>query len=177
MAEAPVIAFFPEASFGAALNCVGIARALQARGARPVFICHPGFTGIFADYGFQEYHLPATGAPQPADYWQDFIRRHLPHFNLAPADQIETYVAPTWEAIVDTAIQAEAPLAALLTRLRPDAVVLDNVVMFPAIARAGCPWVRVVSCAETEVPDDAVPPYCSGLASADAEGHAAWLAL
>ncbi|MCB2103963.1 MAG: glycosyltransferase [Rhodobacteraceae bacterium] len=176
MAEAPVIAFFPEASFGAALNCVGIARALQARGARPVFICHPGFTGIFADYGFQEYHLPATGAPQPADYWQDFIRRHLPHFNLAPADQIETYVAPTWEAIVDTAIQAEAPLAALLTRLRPDAVVLDNVVMFPAIARAGCPWVRVVSCAETEVPDDAVPPYCSGLASADAEGHAAFRA-
>ncbi|MCV2869008.1 glycosyltransferase [Defluviimonas sp. WL0002] len=176
MADAPVIAFFPEASFGAALNCVGIARALRARGARPVFICHPGFTGIFADYGFQEHHLPAVGAQPSADYWQEFIRRHLPHFNLSPIDQIETYVAPTWEAIVDTAIRAEAPLAALLARMRPDAVVLDNVVMFPAVARAGCPWVRVVSCAETEIADKAVPPYCSGLASDDTAGWAAFKA-
>ncbi|MCY1126486.1 glycosyltransferase [Frigidibacter sp. RF13] len=175
MPDAPLIAFFPEASFGAALNCVGIARELQSRGARPVFICHPGFTGIFADYGFQEYHLPSTGPAQPADYWQAFIRRHLPHFNLSPIDQIETYVAPTWEAIVDTAIAAEAPLAALLARLRPDLIVLDNVVMFPAIARAACPWVRIISCAETELADETVPPYLSGLASDDRTGRAAFL--
>ena len=175
MSAAPTIAFFPEASFGAALNCVGIARALKERGARPVFICHAGFTGIFADYGFQEYHLPVSGAPVPEDYWQDFIRRHLPHFDLDPIDQIETYVAPTWEAIVDTAVQAEAPLRALLNRLRPDAIVLDNVVMFPAIARAGCPWIRVISCAETELPDPDVPPYLSGLAVGDAAGRRAFL--
>ena len=45
----PTIALFPEASFGAALNCVGIAQALQARGARAVFICNAGFSGVFAD--------------------------------------------------------------------------------------------------------------------------------
>lgn len=175
MSDTPTIAFFPEASFGAALNCVGIARALKERGARPVFICHAGFTGIFADYGFQEYHLPVSGAAVPEDYWQDFIRRHLPHFDLDPIDQIETYVAPTWEAIVDTAVQAEAPLRALLNRLRPDAVVLDNVVMFPAIARAGCPWIRVISCAETELPDPDLPPYLSGLAAGDVAGRGAFL--
>lgn len=175
MPDAPLIAFFPEASFGAALNCVGIARAAQALGARPVFICHPGFTGLFADYGFREYHLPAHGAAQPNDYWQAFIRRHLPHFSLSPVDQIETYVAPTWDAIVDTAIAAEAPLAALLARLQPDLIVLDNVVMFPAIQRARCPWVRIVSCAETELPDANVPPYLSGLGAADTGGRAAFL--
>ena len=156
MPRNPTIALFPEASFGAALNCVGIAQALRARGARPVFICHAGFSGVFADYGFQEYQLP-TDAPlsdsERQSYWQAFVRRHLPHFKLSPIDQLETYVAPTWEAIVDTAINAEAPLRQLLPRLKPDAVVLDNVVMFPAIAAAGCPWVRVVSCAETELPD------------------------
>ena len=167
MSGTPTIAFFPEASFGAALNCVGIARAVKARGARPVFICHAGFSGVFAEYGFQEYHLPVAGGPVPETYWQDFISRHQPHFNLDPADQIETYVAPTWEAIVETAEQAEAPLFALLQRLRPDAVVLDNVVMFPAIMRAGCPWVRVISCAETELPDSNVPPYLSGLPGDD----------
>ena len=39
--------------------------------------------------------------------------------------------------------------------------------MFPAIIRAGCPWVRVVSCAETELPDAQVPPYLSGLEPGD----------
>ena len=163
--RAPVVAFFPEASFGAALNCVGIAQALAARGARPLFICHPGFTGIFAGYGFAEVHLPGPAAS--SDYWQDFIDRHRPHFGLSPLDQLDTYVAPTWEAIVDTVIEAEEPLTQAIAQARPDLLVLDNVVMFPAVARAGCPWVRVVSCAETEVPDANVPPYLSGLSTED----------
>ncbi|TGQ77577.1 MULTISPECIES: glycosyltransferase [unclassified Mesorhizobium] len=166
----PTIALFPEASFGAALNCVGIAQALRAKGARPVFICHAGFSGVFADYGFQEYQLPTEEPLSDSErqsYWQAFVRRHLPHFRLSPIDQLETYVAPTWQAIVDTAVNAEAPLRQLLARLKPDAVVLDNVIMFPAIAAAGCPWVRVVSCAETELPDNAVPPYLSGLGAGD----------
>lgn len=166
----PTIALFPEASFGAALNCVGIAQALRAKGARPVFICHAGFSGVFADYGFQEYQLPTEEPLSDSErqsYWQAFVRRHLPHFRLSPIDQLETYVAPTWQAIVDTAVNAEAPLRQLLARLKPDAVVLDNVIMFPAIAAAGCPWVRVVSCAETELPDAEVPPYLSGLGAGD----------
>ncbi|TRC96521.1 glycosyltransferase [Mesorhizobium sp. WSM4303] len=171
----PTIALFPEASFGAALNCVGIAQALRARGARPVFICHAGFSGVFADYGFQEYQLPTNEPLSDSDrqsYWQAFVRRHLPHFRLSPIDQLETYVAPTWQAIVDTAVNAEAPLRQLLARLKPDAVVLDNVIMFPAIAAAGCPWVRVVSCAETELPDAEVPPYLSGMAADDPQREA-----
>jgi MGT family glycosyltransferase len=171
----PTVALFPEASFGAALNCVGIAQALRARGAKPVFICHAGFSGVFADYGFQEIPLPVDEALTDSErqtYWQDFVNRHLPHFRLSPLDQIETYVAPTWEAIVDTAIKAEAPLRQVLARLKPDIVVLDNVVMFPAVASAGVPWVRVVSCAETELPDVNVPPYLSGLAAEDIDGRA-----
>jgi MGT family glycosyltransferase len=164
--RSPTIAFFPEASFGAALNCVAIAQALVRRGAVPVFICHPGFTGIFADYGFKEYHLPTAqmnDEPGVADYWQAFINRHLPHFDLPPLAQLPTYVGPTWEAIVDTVIAAEEGLVETLAQIRPDAIVLDNVIMFPAVARAGCPWIRVVSCAETELPDPWVPPYLSGL--------------
>jgi MGT family glycosyltransferase len=168
MSQGPVVAFFPEASFGAALNCVALAQALARRGAVPVFICHPGFSGTFADYGFKEIPLPQPMASgTAADYWQSFINRHLPHFNLSPLDQLATYVGPTWEAIVDTAIAAETGLGLILSQIRPDLIVLDNVIMFPAIANAGCPWVRVISCAETELPDANVPPHLSGLAIAD----------
>ncbi|WP_324752738.1 glycosyltransferase [Roseovarius sp. Pro17] len=171
MTRRPEIALFPEASFGAALNCVGIAQELQRQGANPVFICHAGFTGVFAEYGFKEYHLPehpGSSAESIEDYWQDFINTHLPHFDLDPLAQLPTYVGPTWKAIVETVIAAEDDLARLLAQIRPDAIVLDNVIMFPAIANAGCPWIRIVSCAETEIPDPAVPPYLSGLAPGDA---------
>ena len=166
----PVIAFFPEASFGAALNCVGIAQELQRMGATPVFICHPGFGGVFSEYGFKEFGLPGTetgDSKTAAESWQHFISVHLPHFNLDPRDQLAEYVAPTWEAIVDTAIGAEAGLKKVLAQIQPDAIVLDNVIMFPAIANSGVPWIRVISCAETELPDPNVPPYLSGLAPED----------
>lgn len=177
----PVIALFPEASFGSALNCVGIAQQLKREGAVPVFLCHPGFNGVFAEYGFKEYQLPApaSASQQTEESWQAFITAHLAHFNQDPMAQLASYVAPTWEAIVDTAIQAEEGLETLLKRIRPDAIVLDNVIMFPAIANAEVPWIRVVSCAETEIPDPKVPPYLSGMAPDDparADFEAAYLA-
>lgn len=170
MRKEKLIALFPEASFGAALNCIGIAQALRELGARPVFICHGHFQGIFAEYGFAEYPIPEANPLSAAEhqhYWERFIERNIPYFDQTPLAQIDSYVAPAWEAIIDTAIEAEKPLQQLLARLKPDAIVLDNVVMFPAIAHAGCPWVRMVSCAETELPDSAVPPYLSGCSQRD----------
>ncbi|AVO51889.1 glycosyltransferase [Ectopseudomonas mendocina] len=172
-----LIALFPEASFGAALNCIGIAQALREQGARPVFICHEHFQGLFAEYGFAEYPLlldSPLSAEEHQHYWERFIERNIPYFDQTPLAQIDSYVAPAWEAIIDTAIEAEKPLQQLLARLKPDAIVLDNVVMFPAIAKAGCPWVRVISCAETELPDPAVPPYLSGASASDKEACQAY---
>ncbi|MBN3785579.1 glycosyltransferase [Burkholderia sp. Ac-20353] len=172
-----LIALFPEASFGAALNCIGIAQALREQGARPVFICHEHFQGLFAEYGFTEYPLlvdSPLSAEEHQHYWERFIKRNIPYFDQTPLDQIDSYVAPAWEAIIDTVVEAERPLQQLLSRLKPDAIVLDNVVMFPAIAKAGCPWVRVISCAETELPDPAVPPYLSGASASDAMGCATY---
>ncbi|WP_085722918.1 glycosyltransferase [Pseudomonas sp. R37(2017)] len=170
MSKERIIALFPEASFGAALNCIGIAQALREQGARPVFICHEYFQGLFAEYGFTEYLLPISSprsAKEHQRYWEDFIERSVPYFDQTPLEQIDLYVVPAWEAIIDSVIEAEKPLQQLLARLKPDAIVLDNVVMFPAIANAGCPWVRVISCAETELPDAAVPPYLSGVSASD----------
>lgn len=175
MPKEKLIALFPEASFGAALNCIGIAQALREQGARPVFICHEHFQGLFAEYGFAEYPLmldSPLSAEEHQRYWERFIERNIPCFDQTPLEQIDSYAAPAWEAIIDTAIEAEKPLQQLLARLKPDAIVLDNVVMFPAVASAGCPWVRVISCAETELPDAAVPPYLSGASAADPEACA-----
>ncbi|NGO65748.1 glycosyltransferase [Rhizobium daejeonense] len=170
MTPVKTIALFPEASYGAALNCVGIAQELRRMGHRPVFLCHPGFSGVFAEYGFPEYQLTEAEAGTQTD-WNDFIERHQDAFRQTPLEQVESYVGPTWDAIVDTAMRVEEPLRQLLVRLKPDAIVLDNVVMFPAIANAGVPWIRVVSCAETEIPDEDMPPHLSGCGE---DERAAW---
>lgn len=160
------IALFPEASFGAALNCVGIAQELRRMGHNIVFICHPGFSGVFAEYGFAEHQLGDGKAAGTAD-WNSFIATYKNAFRQSSMEQLDSYVAPTWDVIVDTAVNAEQPLRQLLARLKPDLIVVDNVITFPAIAQSGVPWVRVVSCAETELPDPNVPPYLSGLGLKD----------
>lgn len=166
----PTVVLFPEASFGSALNCVGIAQELLKVGAEPVFLTLSGFEGVYSDYGFREHLVPPEAPSSEAEvygHWQAFLNRHLPHFNLRPDEQIDSYVEPVWKAIFETVRSTEAGLSRLLARIDPDLIVLDNVIMFPAIARQGCPWVRVVSCAETEIPGDNVPPYLSGLSPED----------
>ena len=177
MSSGKTIAFFPEAAFGPALNCVGIAQELRKMGHNPVFICDKGFSGVFAEYGFEEYPVNMAGDmsdEEVAKYWDNFIAQHLPHFRYTPLKQVEAYVAPVWDAIVDTAICAEPDLQAQIAKIKPDLICFDNVILFPAIKKAGCPWVRIISCSENEVTDPMVPPHLSGCSQGDFEGYKAF---
>jgi MGT family glycosyltransferase len=170
MAKAKTVVLFPEAAFGPALNCVGIAQVLRQNGHNPVFVCDRGFKGVFAKYGFEENPVDMSGGmsdEEVAKFWVNFIAGHLPHFRLSPIEQIPTYVVPVWEAIVDSAILAEDGLNAHLARLKPDVVCVDNVILFPAIKRTGRPWVRIISCSENEVSDPDIPPHLSGCGEND----------
>jgi len=177
MSTGKTIAFFPEAAYGPALNCVGIAQALQKMGHTPVFVCDKGFSGVFAAYGFAEYPVNMSGDMADEDvakYWDNFIAQHLPHFHLSPLEQVGTYVAPVWDAIVDSAISAEEELQAQLANIKPDLICVDNVILFPAIKKAGCPWIRIISCSENEITDPKVPPHLSGCSQGDYPGYEAF---
>jgi MGT family glycosyltransferase len=171
------IVLFPEAAFGPALNCVGIAQRLRAMGHNPVFVCDKGFKGVFEKYGFEENLVDMSGGmsdEEIAKFWANFIAEKQPHFRLSPIDQLPTYVIPVWEAIVDSAIIAEEGLNAHLQRIKPDLVAVDNVILFPAIKKAGCPWVRIISCSENEIPDPDIPPHLSGCHENDKAGFKAF---
>src|SRR5215469_18073536 len=95
------IVLYPEAAFGPALNCVGIAQKLRARGHNPVFICDRGFKGVFEKYGFEEHHVDMSGGlsdEEVAKFWANFIAGHLPHFRLSPIRQLAIYVVPVRQA-------------------------------------------------------------------------------
>ena len=177
MSKQKTIAFFPEGAFGPALNSVGIAQACEAKGHRAVFLTDPGFSGVFAGYGFEECQANLS-EPMPgeamAKYWSDFINGHIPNFNKSPYEQIDNYVKECWEAIVETSKWAEKDLPRALDEVRPDLICVDNVILFPATKRYGVPWVRIISCSENEIPDVDIPPHLSGCSADDQPGFAAY---
>jgi MGT family glycosyltransferase len=168
------IVFFPEAAFGPTNNCVGIADVLRRRGHRVVFIVEESFAGTLDAKDFEERHVALTPVPavpqEPGQFWKDFIRDTAPVFRTSTFEQLEGFIAPTWQALVDGARHADEQLAVIFGELAPDVIVEDNVCAFPAIPASGRPWVRIVSCNPLELKDPALPPPFSGLPLDDPSG-------
>ncbi|WP_425405944.1 nucleotide disphospho-sugar-binding domain-containing protein [Hwanghaeella sp.] len=170
-------AFFPEAAFGPALNSVGIAQAIEARGHKAVFLSDPGFLEVYQGYGFDAYPVNLSEPMPPeqmAKFWEDFINGHIPNFRKRPIDQIDNYVKECWEAIVDSAKWAQKDLPGVLDSIQPDVICVDNVILFPAIKQFGKPWIRIISCSENEIEDEGIPPHLSGCAAGDTACHQAF---
>jgi MGT family glycosyltransferase len=172
------IAFFPEGAYGPTNNCVGIGDVLRRRGHRVVFIVEESFAGTLEAKGFEE-RLMRLGPPpetdeEPGQFWKDFIRDTAPVFRTPTIEQLEGFVAPTMQALVDGARYVDDRLREIIGELRPDVIVEDNVCAFPALPASGVPWVRIVSCNPAEIRDPDVPPPFSGYPAADRAGWEAY---
>jgi MGT family glycosyltransferase len=173
--ERSTIVFFPEGAFGPTNNCVGIADVLQARGHRVVFLVEESFAGALEERGFEESLIRL--APRPpveearGQFWKDFIRDTAPVFRQPTTEQLAGFVAPTFRALSDGARYVDDRLLEVFAELKPDMIVEDNVVTFPALFSSEIPWTRIVSCNPAEMKDHGVPPPFSGLPT---ENPAGW---
>jgi MGT family glycosyltransferase len=165
------IVFFPEGAYGPTNNCVGIGDVLRRRGARVVFIVEESFAGSLEAKGFEERLMRLGPPPEreeaPRQFWKDFIRETAPHFRRPTIEQLSLFLQPTWQALIDGSKYVDERLAEIFDELRPDVIVEDNVVAFPAIAASGLPWVRIVSCNPLELRDPELPPVFSGYPTGD----------
>jgi MGT family glycosyltransferase len=169
------IAFFPEGAYGPTNNCVGIGDVLRRRGHRVVFIVEESFAGTLEAQGFEE-RLMRLGPPpaveeEPGQFWKDFIRDTAPVFRTPTIEQLESFIAPTFKALLDGARYVDDRLREIIDELQPDVIVEDNVVAFPALPASGRPWVRIASCNPAEIKDPDVPPPFSGY---PAENRSRW---
>jgi MGT family glycosyltransferase len=171
--------FMPESAYGPTNNCVGIGDVLSRRGHRVVFAAEASWAGRLASLGFEEDLVQLAPPPEqpdaaqdPGQFWKDFIRDTAPEFRKPTIDQLETFMAPTWQALIDGARYCQPQLQEIIERTRPDVVVEDNVVCFPALTTSPAPFVRIVSCNPLEIPGENLPPAYSGLPSADPAGWA-----
>ena len=160
------IAFFPEGAYGPTNNCAGIGAVLRERGHRVVFIVEESFAGTLEARGFEERLMrlgPPPALPEaPGQFWKDFIRDTAPVFRRPTIEQLEQFIAPTFNALIDGARYVDERLREIIEELEPHVVVQDNVVGFPALGASGRPWVRIVSCNPAELKDQLVAPVFSG---------------
>jgi MGT family glycosyltransferase len=168
------IVFFPEGAYGPTNNCVGIGQALRQRGHRIVFVIEESFAGALEEKGFEErlmrLQAPAETEEEPGQFWKDFIRDTGPVFRKPTIEQLEGFIQPTWQALVDGSKYVDERLREIFEDLRPDVIVEDNVVSFAAVVTADCPWVRIASCNPLELPDPELPPVFSGYPTRDTSG-------
>lgn len=160
------ILFMPESAYGPTNNCIGIADVLRRRGHRIVFAAEASWRGRLEPLGFAEDLVdlapPAAGDQDAGQFWKDFIAGTAPEFRKPTIEQLDTWIRPVWEELVAGARYCHDQLAGIVARVRPDVIVEDNVVGFPALLTAGVPFIRIVSCNPLEIKDPALPPPFSG---------------
>jgi MGT family glycosyltransferase len=165
------VAFFPESAYGPTNNCVGIGDVLRRRGHRVLFIVEESFAGALEAQGFEERLMrlgpPPEAEEEPGQFWKDFIRETAPVFRKPTIEQLGEFIAPTFQALIDGAKYVDDRLREIIDEVRPDVIVEDNVVAFPALPASGTPWVRIVSCNPAEIKGPDVPPAFSGYPADD----------
>jgi MGT family glycosyltransferase len=181
MAQPLTILFMPESAYGPTNNCIGIGDVLRRTGHRVVFAAEASWSGKLEKLGFVEDLVDLAPPPPPdapeqdaGQFWKEFIRDTSPEFRKPTIQQLETFMQPTWQALIDGARFCEPQLREIVARQQPDVIVEDNVVCFPGLVTAGAPFVRIMSCNPLEMNGPDVPPAYSGLPSDDRSEWAAF---
>jgi len=176
----------PESAYGPTNQCIGLGKVLLDMGHRVVFAAESSWAGRLEPLGFVEDLVdlappndqpdPDAGAESAGQFWIDFINDTAPEFAKPTREQLGTFVQPTYQALIDGAMYCEPRLREIIARHRPDVIVEDNVVSFPALMTADGAFVRIVSCNPLEVRGDDIPPAFSGYPAEDRSGWADFLA-
>lgn len=175
------VLFMPESAYGPTNQCIGLGKVLLGRGHTVVFAAESSWEGKLAPLGFVEALVdlaepdPDAGEEAAGQFWIDFINETAPEFRKPTIEQLEAFVAPTYQALIDGAKYVEPRLRSIIAEHRPDVIVEDNVVAFPALVTDDAPFVRIVSCNPLEVRGEKVPPVFAGYSAEDPSRWAEFL--
>ena len=182
--RALTVLFMPESAYGPTNQCIGLGKVLLDQGHTVVFAAERSWAGRLTPYGFLE-DLVDLAPPDPdagpeaseaaGQFWIDFINETAPEFAKPTREQLATFVQPTYQALIDGAKHCEPQLREIIARHRPDVIVEDNVVSFPALTTADGAFVRIVSCNPLEIRGADVAPVFSGYAADDRSEWAGFL--
>jgi hypothetical protein len=135
-----------------------------------VFAAEASWKGKLTALGFEEDLIdlapPAAGGQDAGQFWKEFVAQTAPEFRKPTIEQLETWIKPVWEELISGVKYSHQQLTGIVARVRPDVIVEDNVVAFPALVTGDTPFVRIVSCNPLEIKGPDVPPAFSGYPAA-----------
>ena len=108
------IVFFPEGAFGPTNNCVGIGDVLRA--ARPPGGVHRGRVlrrdagGAGIRGGADASGAAAGGTGGAGPVLEGLHPRHTPSYERPPSSSSGSFLAPTWQALIDGSMYVNARL-------------------------------------------------------------------
>ncbi len=92
-----------------------------------VFIVEESFAGTLEARGFEERLMRLGPPPEheevPGQFWKDYIRDTAPVFRRPTIEQLEAFIAPTFQALVDGARYVDDRLLEILEEIDADVVV------------------------------------------------------
>src|ERR687896_1833662 len=133
MSDRLTFVFMPESAYGPTNNCIGIGAQLVRRGHRVVFAAEASWRGRLEPLGFEEDLVdlappPEDGAePDAGQFWTDFVTQTAPEFRKPTIEQLESFIKPVWQSLIDGARYCQPQLEKILADAKPDVIVEDNV--------------------------------------------------
>src|SRR5699024_1400274 len=129
--------------------CTGSSQALLRRGHRVIFVIHEDWRGKPQSLGFEEYTYAGFQDPNQLDIVQQ-VARKLKDFRIIGSEgakeKLQNFVnyfeSGNYEKKM---VYLNAALEEAIEKYRPDAVVVDDHSLAPAVHRAGVPWIKSCS--------------------------------
>ena len=146
MAQPLTVLFMPESAYGPTNNCVGIGDVLRRTATGS---CSPprrpgragssrsGSSRISSTSRRRRSPTRAARRRTPASSGRTSSATRRPSSASRRSSSSATFMQPTWQALIDGARYCEPQLREIIARQRPDVIVEDNVVSFPALQTAG----------------------------------------
>ena len=154
------VLYMPIDAHGHVNACLGTAQVLRDRGHRIVFAVDYAWRDILTREGFEvELH----GQENDKEFWPQFFQKNAKYFRLSPIDTFEKFLVPIIKVMIDTHIERDSQYREIINRIKPDIIVVDNIVCSPAMINSGIPWVSQMSANPLlYLTDKRTPPAFSG---------------
>ena len=157
-----VILFTPMDGHGHINSCVGVAQVLLAKGHRIVFAVDAAWKGKLAEYGFEEELISTDDKDDSEEYWQVYLAEHGE--GIVKEELFEVFNNESTKIMIERHKMTEPILKEIITRVKPDLLVVDAYFCSPAVTNSGIPWVYMFSAGPLLVVYDPekMPPPGSG---------------
>lgn len=127
--------FAPLVASGHINACIGLGQRLLEKGHSVAFATSNGWIGKLEPLGFTE--VPFEPEDQPKEKWGEIIATFAPKLALPPLEKLEQLQTVIYAEVVNKTKEFDDALKAVVDKVRPDLIVVDDVCYRPGLMNQG----------------------------------------